>query len=215
MTGITVSRLALVRRSLFLNYSTLAYNSLEGLVAIAAGLTAGSIALVGFGLDSLIEVSASLAALWRLYRDNDERHRARAELVTLRIIGALFLALAVYVAVDATQALYTGTAPDESIVGIVLATLSLGVMPLLAQAKGRVARALGSGALVAEARQTIFCTYLSAILLAGLLLNAAVGWWWADPIAALVMVPFIAKEGFEGIRGRSACGDCCPYPPAA
>jgi divalent metal cation (Fe/Co/Zn/Cd) transporter len=215
MTGITVSRQALVRRSLYLNYSTLAYNSLEGLVAIAAGLTAGSIALVGFGLDSLIEVSASLAALWRLYRDNDERHRAQAELVTLRIIGALFLALATYVAVDAIHALYTRTAPDESIVGIALATLSLGVMPLLARAKGRVARALSSGALVAEARQTIFCTYLSAILLAGLLLNAAVGWWWADPIAALVMVPLIAKEGFEGIRGRSACGDCCPDPPAA
>jgi cation efflux family protein len=130
-----------------------------------------------------------------------------------RVPGAtveLFLALAAYVAVDATHALYTRTAPDESIVGIVLATLSLGVMPLLARAKERVARALGSGALVAEARQTIFCTYLSAILLAGLLLNAAVGWWWADPIAALVMVPIIAKEGLEGIRGRSACADCCP-----
>jgi divalent metal cation (Fe/Co/Zn/Cd) transporter len=210
MTGVTASRQTLVRRSLFLNYSTLGYNSLEGLVAIAAGLAAGSIALVGFGLDSLIEVSASLAALWRLYRDHDERYRARAELVTLRTIGALFLALAAYVAVDATQALYTRTAPDESIVGIVLATLSLGVMPLLARAKRRVALALGSGALVAEARQTIFCTYLSAILLAGLLLNAAVGWWWADPVAALVMVPIIAKEGLEGIRGRSACGDCCP-----
>jgi divalent metal cation (Fe/Co/Zn/Cd) transporter len=209
MTGIIISRQSLVRRSLFLNYSTLGYNSLEGLVAIAAGLTAGSIALVGFGLDSLIEVSASLAALWRLYRDNDERHRARAELVTLRIIGALFLALAAYVAMDALQALYTRTAPDESVVGIVLAALSLGVMPLLARAKGRVALALGSGALVAEARQTIFCTYLSAILLVGLLLNATVGWWWADPAAALVMVPFIAKEGLDGLRGRSACSDCC------
>lgn len=210
MTGVTVSRQGLVRRSLFLNYSTLAYNSLEGLVAIAAGLAAGSIALVGFGLDSLIEVSASLAALWRLYHDDDERHRARAEQVTLRIIGALFLALAAYVTVDALRALYTRSAPDESLVGIVLAALSLGVMPLLARAKGRVALALGSGALVAEARQTLFCTYLSAILLAGLLLNAAVGWWWADPIAALVMVPIIAKEGVEGIRGRSSCSDCCP-----
>jgi divalent metal cation (Fe/Co/Zn/Cd) transporter len=209
VTDIPLSRQSLVRRSLFLNYSTLAYNSLEGLVAILAGVAAGSIALVGFGLDSLIEVSASLAALWRLYRDNDERHRARAELVTLRIIGALFLALAAYVAVDALQALYTRTAPDESLVGIVLATLSLGIMPILARAKRRVALALGSGALVAEARQTLFCTYLSAILLAGLLLNAAVGWWWADPLAALVMVPIIAREGLEGIRGRSACADCC------
>lgn len=210
MTGTTGLRQTLVNRGLLLNYVTLGYNSLEGLIAIAAGLTAGSIALVGFGLDSVIEVSASLAALWRLYRDTDERHRARAEQATLRIVGALFLALATYVTVDATLALYTRTAPDESIVGIVLAALSLAVMPLLAREKRRVALALGSGALVAEARQTLFCTYLSAILLGGLLLNAAVGWWWADPLAALVMVPIIAKEGLEGIRGRSACANCCP-----
>jgi divalent metal cation (Fe/Co/Zn/Cd) transporter len=210
MTGMTGLRQTLVNRGLLLNYVTLGYNSLEGLIAIAAGLTAGSIALVGFGLDSVIEVSASLAALWRLYRDTDERHRARAEQATLRIVGALFLALATYVTVDATLALYTRTAPDESIVGIVLAALSLAVMPLLAREKRRVALALGSGALVAEARQTLFCTYLSAILLGGLLLNAAVGWWWADPLAALVMVPIIAKEGIQGIRGHSACSDCCP-----
>ena len=210
MTGMTGLRQTLVNRGLLLNYVTLGYNSLEGLIAIAAGLTAGSIALVGFGLDSVIEVSASLAALWRLYRDTDERLRARTEQATLRIVGALFLALATYVTVDATQALYTRTAPDESLVGIVLAALSLAVMPLLAREKRRVALALGSGALVAEARQTLFCTYLSAILLGGLLLNAAVGWWWADPLAALVMVPIIAKEGLEGIRGRSAFANCCP-----
>jgi divalent metal cation (Fe/Co/Zn/Cd) transporter len=210
MTATTGLRQTLVNRGLLLNYVTLGYNSLEGLIAIAAGLTAGSIALVGFGLDSIIEVSASLAALWRLYRDTDERLRARAEQATLRIVGALFLALATYVTVDATLALYTRTAPDESIIGIVLAALSLAVMPLLAREKRRVALALGSGALVAEARQTLFCTYLSAILLGGLLLNAAVGWWWADPLAALVMVPIIAKEGLEGIRGHSACSDCCP-----
>jgi divalent metal cation (Fe/Co/Zn/Cd) transporter len=210
MTGMTGLRQTLVNRGLLLNYVTLGYNSLEGLIAIAAGLTAGSIALVGFGLDSVIEVSASLAALWRLYRDTDERLRVRAEQATLRIVGALFLALATYVTIDATQALYTRTAPDESIVGIVLAALSLAVMPLLAREKRRVALALGSGALVAEARQTLFCTYLSAILLGGLLLNAAVGWWWADPLAALVMVPIIAKEGLESIRGHSACSDCCP-----
>jgi divalent metal cation (Fe/Co/Zn/Cd) transporter len=213
MTGTTGLRQSVVNRGLLLNYVTLGYNSFEGLIAIAAGLTAGSIALVGFGLDSVIEVSASLAALWRLYRDTDERHRARAEQATLRIVGALFLALATYVTVDATQALYTRTAPEESIVGIVLAALSLAVMPLLAREKRRVALALGSGALVAEARQTLFCTYLSAILLGGLLLNAAVGWWWADPLAALLMVPIIAKEGLEGIRGHSACSDC--YPESA
>ncbi len=206
----TASRPVLVRRGLQLIYATLGYNCLEGLIAIAAGIVAGSIALVGFGLDSLIEVSASAAALWRLYSDRDIGRRARAEYVTLRIIGALFLALAVYVAADAVRALVERAAPAESVVGIVLAALSLAVMPLLARAKRRVAFAMGSGALAAEAQQTAFCTYLSAILLAGLLLNATVGWWWADPVAALAMVPLIAKEGIDGLRGRSACGDCCP-----
>lgn len=210
MTEIAGLRQSLVRRGLLLNYATLGYNSLEGLIAIAAGLAAGSIALLGFGLDSLIEVSASLAAIWRLYRDRDQPGRAQAEQVTLRIIGALFLALAVYVTADAIRALFARSAPGESIVGIVLAALSLAVMPLLARAKRRVALAMGSAALAAEARQTVFCTYLSAILLAGLLLNATVGWWWADPAAALVMVPIIAKEGVDGLRGRSVCGDCCP-----
>jgi len=210
MTEIAGLRQNLVRRGLLLNYATLGYNSLEGLIAIAAGLAAGRIALLGFGLDSLIEVSASLAAIWRLYRDRDQPGRAQAEQVTLRIIGALFLALAVYVTADAIRALFARSAPDESIVGIVLAALSLAVMPLLARAKRHVALAMGSAALAAEARQTVFCTYLSAILLAGLLLNATVGWWWADPAAALVMVPIIAKEGVDGLRGRSVCGDCCP-----
>jgi divalent metal cation (Fe/Co/Zn/Cd) transporter len=155
-------------------------------------------------------VSASAAALWRLYSDRDAVRRARAERLTIRVIGALFLALAGYVALDAIHTLTARAAPDTSVVGIVLATLSLGVMPLLARAKRRVAFALRSAALAAEATQTAFCTYLSAILLAGLLLNLTIGWWWADPVAALVMVPFIAKEGVDGLRGRSACGDCCP-----
>jgi len=205
----TVPRVALVRRGLRLNYATLGYNSLEGVIAIGAGLAAGSIALVGFGLDSLIEVSASVAALWRLYSDRDEDRRVRAERITLRIIGGLFLALAAYVAADAGEALYTRSAPEESVVGILLAAVSLGVMPLLARAKRRVALGMGSGALVAEAQQTVFCTYLSAILLVGLVLNAVLGWWWADPVAALAMVPIIAKEGIDGLRGRSARGDCC------
>ena len=206
MTGL---RQTLVRKGLILNYATLGYNSLEGLIAIWAGLAAGSVALVGFGLDSLIEVTASVTALWRLYSDRDERHRARAEQITLRIIGALFLALAAYVAADAARALYMRTAPDRSLVGIVLAMLSLVVMPVLANAKRRVALAMGSGALAAESRQTMLCTYLSAILLGGLILNAALGWWWADPIAALVMVPIIGREGIDAVRDRS-CDECCP-----
>jgi divalent metal cation (Fe/Co/Zn/Cd) transporter len=210
MTGIIGVRQHLVRRGLVLNYATLGYNSLEGVIAVAAGLAAGSVALVGFGLDSMIEVSASLAAIWRLHRDRHEPARLQAERVTLRIIGALFLALALYVAADALGALYRRSAPDESYVGIVLATLSLVVMPLLARAKRKVAVAMGSGALAAESRQTMLCTYLSAILLGGLVLNATLGWWWADPVAALSMVPIIIREGTEAIRGRVACGDCCP-----
>jgi divalent metal cation (Fe/Co/Zn/Cd) transporter len=205
----TATRATLVHRGLLLNYASLGYNSLEGLIAIAAGMSAGSVALLGFGLDSLIEVSASATALWRLYRDRDAGRRARTERVALRVIGALFLALGTYVAADAAKALAGRAAPEKSFVGIVLAALSLAVMPILARAKRRVAFAMGSGALAAEARQTVFCTWLSAILLAGLLLNATAGWWWADPAAALAMVPFMVKEGLEGLRGRSACSDCC------
>jgi len=200
----------LVRRGLQLSYVTLAYNCLEGIIAILAGIAAGSIALVGFGADSLIEVTASLTAIWRLHSDSDPVRRERSERISVRIIGILFLALAAYVAADATQSLITRQAPEASLVGLVLAAASLIVMPLLANAKRRVAVAMGSGALAAESRQTMLCTYLSAILLGGLMLNAALGWWWADPVAALVMVPIIAREGIEGLRGRAACGDCCP-----
>ena len=206
--GLARERDGLVRRSVRLNAATLAYNSLEGVIAIGAGLLAGSVALVGFGADSLIELAASVTALWRLRADVDAVRRERAERRSLRIIGALFLALAAYVAYDALRALTSREAPSESTVGIVLAALSLIVMPLLARAKRRVAVRMGSGALAAEAQQTALCAYLSAILLGGLILNAAVGRWWADPIAALVMVPIIAREGVEGLRGGASCGAC-------
>lgn len=200
----------LVRRGLQLSYATLAYNCLEGVIAILAGVAAGSIALVGFGADSLIEVTASFTAIWRLRSDSAPVRRERSERISHRLIGMLFLALAAYVTADATQSLITRQAPDTSLVGLILAVASLIVMPLLARAKRRVAVAMGSGALVAESRQTMLCSYLSAILLGGLILNATLGWWWADPVAALVMVPIIIREGIEGIRGRSACGESCP-----
>lgn len=200
----------LVRRGLRLSYATLAYNCLEGIIAIVAGLAAGSIALVGFGADSLIEVTASLTAIWRLRSDSDSGRRELSERISLRIIGILFLSLAAYVAADALRSLITRQAPDASPVGLVLAAASLVVMPLLATAKRRVAVAMGSGALAAESRQTMLCTYLSAILLGGLILNAVLGWWWADPIAALIMVPIIVREGIEAIRGKATCGECCP-----
>ncbi len=190
-----------------LQYLTLAWNAAECAVALIAGGLAGSIALVGFGLDSAIEVTASLAALWRLARDADAACRAAAERQALRLIGACFLALAAYVAYEGAAALAGRRVPDESLAGVVLAALSLAVMPLLARAKRRVASRLGSGALEAETRQTEVCAYLSAILLAGLGLNAWLGWWWADPLAALAMAPLIAREGWEAWRGRTCCRD--------
>lgn len=205
--ALSLDRPALVRRSRRLNYATLAYNSLEGLIALGAGFLAGSVALVGFGVDSLIELTASGTALWRLQADANPRHRQWAEDRSLRVVGLLFLALALYVAIDAARTLATGQAPERSCIGIILATVSLVVMPMLAQAKKSVAMQLQSGALAAEAKQTLICTYLSALLLGGLGLNALAGWWWADPIAALAMVPLIAREGIAGLRGRAFCAD--------
>ena len=169
---------------------------------------AGSIALVGFGLDSFIELAASVTALWRLSADVDPRRREPAERASLRVIGLLFLALAAYVAADAGRALVAREAPSESVVGIVLAALSVVVMPLLARAKRRVALEMRSQALAAEAKQTSLCAYLSVILLAGLALNAVAGWWWADPVAGLAMVPIIAREGIAGLKGK-VCDECC------
>ncbi|MBP6874694.1 MAG: cation transporter [Candidatus Eisenbacteria bacterium] len=209
MIGSPDTRARLVRQSRFLNLLTLAYNTIEGVVAIAAGLVAGSVALVGFGIDSGIELAASLAALWRLSADMDPERRERVEARTIRIIGICFLALAAYVLFEAARALLRREAPRESAVGIVLAALSLVIMPLLSRAKRRVGLRLTSGTLVAEARQTMICSYLSAILLGGLILNAALGWWWADPVAAIVMTPFIAREGIEGLRGHAAGERCC------
>jgi divalent metal cation (Fe/Co/Zn/Cd) transporter len=192
-----------------LNYATLGYNSLEGILSIGAGLLAGSIALVGFGADSIIELTAGVVALWRLGADLDPARRERVEQQTLRLIGFCFLALAAYVSFEAIRALVARTAPEQSPLGIGIAAASLLVMPFLARAKRAVAMQLGSGALAAEANQTLICTYLSAILLGGLALNALWDWWWADPVAGLAMVPLIAWEGVEGIRGRSACAEDC------
>src|SRR6266550_3811386 len=193
-------RAALVRRGIWLSYATIAYNSLEAIGSLIAGLLAGSVALVGFGVDSVIEVMASLAAQWRLRSDLDPVKRAGVELWTRRIVALLFLALAVYVLADAANTLWQREAPDRSLFGIVVLALSVIVMPVLARSKKRVARAMRSGALEAEAAQTSLCAYLSVIGLGGVALNALFGWWWADPGAALIMVPIIAAEGWEGIR---------------
>ena len=203
-----LDRAALVRRGQWLSYATVGYNTLEGLASIVAGGFAGSISLVGFGIDSLIEVASGGTAMWRLRADVDEIRRERVERASLRIIGVLFLLLAAYVAIDAVKTLWRHEAPGQSIAGIVIAALSLVVMPLLARAKRRVASGLSSRALHADATQTDLCMYLSAILLGGLVLNALVGWWWADPLAALVMTPIIAREGVAGLRAEHRCEDC-------
>ena len=174
-----------------------------------AGLIAGSVALVGFGFDSVIEVTASGAAQWRLRADVDTDRRERAERATTRIIGWSFLALAAYVAYESVETLARRDAPGRSVVGLVLLALSAVVMPWLARAKRRVAHAMSSRALEADAMQTSLCAYLSVIALAGVALNALVGWWWADPVAALMMTPIIAREGIEGLRGNAQCGDGC------
>ena len=205
----TVDRQLLVRRGLRLNYVTIGYNVVEAVVSLAAGWMAGSVALVGFGIDSLIEVTASGAAQWRLHADVDAARRAVVERMTARIIGWSFVALAGYVLIDATRSLWLRERPESSTVGIVLLALSALVMPLLARAKRRVATGLASRALEADAAQTSLCAYLSVIALAGVALNLVFGWWWADPAAALGMVPIIAKEGLEGIRGEARCDDCC------
>lgn len=204
-----VERSELVRKGRRLEYFTIAYNSLEGLIAVIAGLMAGSIALVGFGFDSLIEVTSGAALVWRLHLDADEARRERVETITVRIVGVCFLLLAAYVSYDSIKSLIWREEPRESIPRIILAIASLIIMPLLVRAKRKVARGIKSGALMADSKQTELCTYLSAILLAGLLLNALLGWWWADPIAALIMVPIIVKEGIEGLRGENCCDDEC------
>lgn len=201
-------RAELVRRGQLLSRITLAYNCLEGIASIVAGAVAGSISLVGFGIDSVIEVSSSVAALWRLRADADAKRRERVERITVRTIGALFIALALYILIDAAHSLVLRQPPERSVPGIIIAALSVVIMPALARAKHRVAVALGSRALSADAMQSSLCTWLSAIVLVGLGLNALFGWWWADPIAAVCMTPIIAKEGVDGLRSADPCNDC-------
>ncbi len=197
-----------VTRGRNLEYLTIGWNSLEALIALASGVIAGSIALVGFGFDSVIEVSSGAILVWRLHADHDAARREHVEKLALRLVGISFYLLAAYVTYDALVSLIRFVPPERSYTGIVLAALSLVVMPMLARAKRQVAATIQSRALAADSRQTDICAYLSAILLGGLLLNALAGWWWADPVAALAMVPIIAKEGNEALRGE-ACGDCC------
>ncbi len=207
-TASSQNRHNLVRRGQRLEYFTLVWNGLEAFVSIVAGLIAGSVSLVGFGLDSLIEVASGTAMLWRFHHDLNPSRREQVERTTLRIVGWCFVALALYILYESGSTLIRHEAPERSIPGIVIAAAAMVVMPALAQAKRRVAAGIGSGAMHADSKQADFCAYLSAVLLGGLILNAVLGWWWADPVAGLVMVPIIAIEGMNGLKGKACCDDC-------
>lgn len=197
-------RIGLIARGRRLEYLTIGWNIIEGMIAVGAGLVAGSTALVGFGIDSFIESLSGGALLWRLRSDANAEKR---EKIALRFVGVSLLALAAYVSYEAIETLYRREAPEQSYVGITLSVVSLMVMPLLARAKRKVAAKLNSRALQADSKQTDICAYLSAILLGGLALNALFGLWWADPVAALAMVPIITKEGVGALRGETCCAD--------
>ena len=203
------SRDHLVRRGRQLAWFTIVWNAIEGVVAIGSGIAAGSIALVGFGADSYVEVFAGSVILWRLAAERHGRDVSEAaERRAVRLIALTFLALASGVAIESVRTLLSGDHPDESGVGIALALVSLVVMPLLARAKRRVGEQLDSRAVTADATETTLCVWLSAILLTGLAANAALGWWWADPLAALGVVYVAAREGIEHWRADEL-DDCC------
>lgn len=194
-------RATLMRRAQLLAAASVAYNTVEAVIAITAGNIAGSSALVGFGLDSLVEVSSGLVILWQFrHRLPESRERAAQ-----RLIAISFFALAAYLTVEAGHALITGARPDSSPVGIGLALASLAVMPFLSVWQRRTGRELGSAAVEGDGTQTLLCTYLSAVLLVGLVLNATLGWFWADPLAALVIAAVAAREGWQNWQGD----DCC------
>lgn len=200
-------RAVLARRIRLLVTATISYNVIEAMVAITAGTIASSTALIGFGLDSVIEVSSAAAVAWQ-FTGHDP---AKREKVTLRIIAVSFFSLAAYVSVGSVRGLVRAEAAEHSTVGLVLAALSLVVMPVLSAAQRRAGRELGSASAVADSKQTLLCTYLSAVLLVGLGLNSLLGWWWADPIAALVIAAVAVKEGRDAWRGDA----CCAVPATA
>jgi divalent metal cation (Fe/Co/Zn/Cd) transporter len=197
----SATKAVLRRRIRLLVAATITYNVIEAVVAITAGTLASSTALIGFGLDSVVEVASAAAVAWQFAAADPHRR----EKVTLRLIAASFFALAAYVTVESIRALAGGAEAEHSAVGIGLAALSLLVMPILSHAQRRAGREFGSASAVADSKQTLLCTYLSAVLLVGLVANATLGWWWADPLAALVIAAVAVKEGREAWRGDTCC----------
>ena len=200
---------AAVRRARWLNAATIGWNSIEGIVAVAAGLAAGSVSLVGFGFDSAIEVSAALILTWRLRQERRVGCTQDADARATKAIAISFAVLAAYVGVEAVRDLRSGTEPDASVVGVVLAALSLMVMPFLARAKAKVAPVLGSTAALADAAQTNLCALLSGVVLVGLAANWLLGWWWADPVAGLGVAVLAAAEARRTWQAESLEDTCC------
>jgi divalent metal cation (Fe/Co/Zn/Cd) transporter len=194
----------LVRRIRWLVAATISYNVIEAIVAITAGVAASSTALIGFGLDSVIEVSSAVAVAWQ-FAARDHAIREARERLALRIIAVSFFALATYVTLDSIRAFTGATTPEESVPGIVLAALSVVIMPFLSLTQRHTGRELGSASAVADSKQTLICTYLSAVLLVGLVLNATLGWTWADPTVALIIAALAVREGVEAWRGANCC----------
>ncbi len=198
-------RKALTKKALRLELFLITYNVFEAAISIFFGMAALSVALVGFGLDSIIEVSAAVILVWRLSHRGTDEEESKKEKKALFLIGCTFFLLAIYILFESGSKLFSQERPEISYVGIIIATLSLIIMPTLGLLKKRLAKQLGSKALEADAIETLVCAYLSFALLLGLGLNALFGWWWADPVAALAMVYFIVKEGWEAVSGE----DCC------
>ena len=198
-----------VTRQKWLTAATIGWNGAEGVIAIAAGLAAGSVSLIGFGLDSGIEVSAALILAWRLAQERRTGCKQEADRLAQRLIAVSFAALALYVGVEAVRDLVLADRPEGSLVGIVIAALSLATMPLLARAKRRLAPLMGSRAVEAEANQTLLCALMSGALLVGLSANAALGWWWADPLAGLFIAGAAAYETVNTWRAESLEDTCC------
>lgn len=194
-------RAVLARRVRWIVAATITYNVLEAVVAITAGRVASSSALIGFGLDSVVEVLSAAAVAWQ-FAGRDPQAR---EKTAMRLIAISFFGLATFVTVDAARALLGASAPEHSTAGIVLAAASLAVMPGLSWFERRTGRELGSASAVADSKQTLICSYLSGVLLVGLLLNSTLGWWWTDPVAAIVIAAFAVREGWEAWHGDTCC----------
>lgn len=197
-------REVLVRRGVALEIFTLSWMTVEAAVAVVAGVAAGSVALLAFGIDSVIEFIAALVVLQTFRAEQAGRARSGGEQRTLRVIGVTFFVLAAYIVADAAYTLIAASRPESSAAGVAVSAAALLVMPALSGLKRRTGQGLGSQMLLADAAESLFCAYLSATVLIGLVLNAALGWWWADPVAALLVVPLVIKEGLEAFEGHDA-----------